>query len=71
MYSLKTFNKKNFKSLKEFKKYHRYTNRQLAAVLGISESYVSHYFTGRRTFGKKIALRISKKIGIPLESLLI
>lgn len=69
MYSSEIFNKK-FKTLKEFKRYHRFTNRQLAAVLGISESYISHYFTGRRTFGKKIALQIFKKTGIPLENLI-
>ena len=60
---------KNFKSLREYKKYYRLTNKQLAEKFHISESLISHYFTGRRDFGKKVILLISKETGIPLENL--
>jgi len=41
----------------------------LAQMFKISEQYISHYFAGRRTFGARIALRISKLTGIPMEEL--
>jgi len=50
---------------------HRFkTQRDLARFLGISESYISLFLNGKYRFGKKIARKINKKTGIPLENLL-
>jgi len=59
------------KNLQEFMCLHQIeTQRELSRYLGVSESYLSYYFRGKRKFGKKLALKIHKKTGIPLENLL-
>lgn len=62
--------KPKYKTLEEFKKNKHFTNKKLANLFGISESLISHYFTGRRGFGKKLALKIHRETGIPLEILI-
>ena len=59
-----------FKSLKEYMKKKNLSRKELAKKLGITEQYLSFIFSGKRTFGKKTALRISKITGIPLEKLI-
>jgi len=56
--------------LEKYMKQHDLSRRQLAKKLKISESYLSHFLNGRRNFGGKTALRISKITGIPVESIL-
>ena len=62
--------KKPKESLQEFKKIRKLTQKQLAVLLGISQTYISLYFSGKRTFGAKTAIRISQKTGIPIENLI-
>ena len=56
--------------LEKYMKQHDLSRRQLAKKLKISESYLSHFLNGRRRFGGKTALRISKITGIPVETIL-
>jgi len=59
------------KTFREFMAIHGFkTQRDLARFLGISESYISLFMTGKYRFGKKMAKKISKKTGIPWENLL-
>lgn len=58
-------------TLSEFQKKKGFeTNKSLAIFLGISESYLSHFYKGTRKFGRKTALRIHKKTGISLKNLI-
>lgn len=43
--------------------------KSLAAFLGISQQYLSDIKTGKKTLGKKSALRISKITGIDFQEL--
>jgi len=61
--------RKEADSLERFRDRNKLTNRDLARLLGVSESYISHYFNGKRTFGASIAIRISDKTGIPMREL--
>ncbi len=73
MKGLRIFSKKqkNHSSLADYAKSCGYTTqRELARSLGISESLLSHIKANRRSLGKKTALRISRKTGIPLENLI-
>lgn len=44
--------------------------KDLAKKLRISPTLISHVLNGRKTFGKKTALRISEITGIPVENLI-
>jgi len=57
--------------LEEYMKEHGFSRKQLAEKLQISESYLSHFLNGRRHFGGKTALRISRLTGIPVENLIV
>jgi len=72
MYLKKKFKKKSPSAavLENYMKQHGLSRKQLAEKLQISESYLSHFLNGRRHFGGKTALRISKLIGIPVEDLI-
>jgi transcriptional regulator with XRE-family HTH domain len=43
--------------------------RELALDLGMSDTAISRYFSGERFFSSKTALRIARKIGVPMEEL--
>lgn len=70
MYSQKNIQKEKYDSLEGFKKAKNLTNKQLAKIFGITEGYISHYFTGRRRFGGKKALEIHEETGVPIENLI-
>lgn len=57
-------------NLAEYKEKKGLTSRELAAVLGISESYLSEVLSGKRSLSKKLACLASEKTGIPLLNLL-
>lgn len=46
------------------------TQGDIARELEVSESALSSYLSGARIPNREVALRIAKKTGIPLESLL-
>jgi transcriptional regulator with XRE-family HTH domain len=48
---------------------HGFSQEQFARLAEISPSYISCFLSGKRTFGSKVALRISKLTGIPMEEL--
>jgi len=64
------FKKNSFDSLLEYMNKKNMSRKELAKKLGITESYLSYHFSGKRTFGAQTALRISKITGIPLENLI-
>jgi transcriptional regulator with XRE-family HTH domain len=69
--SHKIFSKKNsFDSLLEYMHRKNMSRRELSKKLGITESYLSYYFSGKRKFGAQTALRISDITGIPVENLI-
>jgi plasmid maintenance system antidote protein VapI len=43
--------------------------RELAKEFGVSEATISRHFAGTRSFSPDLALRISRKIGVPMEEL--
>ena len=57
-------------SLEEYKEKNGFSNKELADEIEVSESYLSLVLTKKRTFGKKIALRVSRITGIPIENLI-
>jgi transcriptional regulator with XRE-family HTH domain len=57
-------------NLAEFKEKKGVTGRQLARLLGISESYLSEILSGKRSPSKKAARAISEKTGVPVMNLL-
>jgi transcriptional regulator with XRE-family HTH domain len=57
-------------NLAEYKEKKGLTSRDLAELLGISESYLSEVLSGKRSFSKKLASRVSEKTGIPLLNIL-
>jgi predicted transcriptional regulator len=67
----KIFSKKSQTlSLKEYMEKNKLSRRELSRILGITESYLSYYFSGKRKFGAQTALRISDITGIPVENLI-
>ncbi|WP_310601461.1 helix-turn-helix domain-containing protein [Desulfobulbus sp.] len=46
------------------------SQKQMAKFLGISPQYISDIKNKRRTLGKKAALRISRKIGLPFQDVI-
>lgn len=46
------------------------SQKELARRLDIDPSYISHFVTGRRSPGFKLAAKIAKEANIPIESLL-
>ena len=68
---LNIFKKKtSYNSLEEYKKKNEFSNKELADEIEVSESYLSLVLAKKRTFGKKLALRISEITGIPVENLI-
>lgn len=45
------------------------TQKQLAAKIGITETYISLILRGKRTFGARKALEVSQILGVPMEDL--
>jgi len=45
------------------------SQNKFASFLGISSTYLSLFYSGKRTFGGKTALRISVLTRIPMEEL--
>ena len=62
--------KQPFLSLMEYMQTRKLSRQELAIKLNVSESYLSLYFSGKRTFGAQTALRISRITGIPIENLI-
>ena len=58
------------KELKEFQESLDLNQRQMARLLGISESYLSEILAGRKTPSKKLARKISQMTGISILKLL-
>jgi transcriptional regulator with XRE-family HTH domain len=57
-------------NLTEFKEKKGVSGRELAVLLGISESYLSEIMSGKKAPSKKAALKISRQTGIPVVRLL-
>jgi transcriptional regulator with XRE-family HTH domain len=57
-------------NLTEFKEKKGVSGRELAVLLGISESYLSEILSGKKAPSKKAALKISQQTGIPVIHLL-
>jgi transcriptional regulator with XRE-family HTH domain len=58
------------KELREFQESLDLNQRQMARLLGISESYLSEILAGRKTPSKKLARKISQMTGISILKLL-
>jgi len=58
------------KTINEFLMHKHMSPKQLAAKLGISESYMSMLRSGRRRPSPELARKIETLTGIPLKSLL-
>ena len=56
--------------LGQYKARKRLSGKELAQLLGISESYLSEILSGHRSLSKRLALKISDKTGIPVLNLL-
>ena len=56
--------------LGQYKARKRLSGKEMAQLLGISESYLSEILSGHRSLSKRLALRISGKTGIPVLNLL-
>ena len=56
--------------LKRWADKHHLNQHEAAAQLGISESFLSEYLNGKKSFGAENALRISKLTGISIINLL-
>lgn len=58
-------------SLDEFAKKQGFkTQKELARFLEISESHLSYHRSGKKPFGRKTLLRVSKLTGIPVENII-
>lgn len=57
-------------NLKTYKEKRGFSSRELARQLAISEPHLSLILAGKRSMSKKLAVRVSKRTGIPLMSLL-
>lgn len=56
--------------LGQYKARKRLSGKEMAQLLGISESYLSEVLSGHRSLSKRLALKISDKTGIPVLNLL-
>lgn len=56
--------------LSQYKENKGLSGKEMAQLLGISESYFSEILSGQRSISKKLALKISEKTGIPVLNLL-
>lgn len=54
---------------KNNKKKKKYTQKQIAERLGLSQSYVCKLLNGKQQPSLPVALRINSVLGVPLESL--
>ncbi|MBE3109691.1 MAG: helix-turn-helix transcriptional regulator [Acidobacteria bacterium] len=57
-------------NLSQYKEKKGLSGKEMAQILGISESYLSEILSGQRSLSKKLARKISEKTGIPLLNLL-
>ena len=62
--------KQSGKALREYMKSRGMKRqRELAVDLGMSDAMISRYLSGEKFFSSKTAMRISRKIGVPMEEL--
>ena len=58
------------KNLHDYMEINKLSRKELAGILGITESYLSYILNGKRKLGKSKAIKASSITGIPLENLI-